>query len=161
MKSSLLVIGLLLFATGAQAQRSHSPAMAGGSSGGSGYGGGGGWGSGGEWGSSPLGSSGYGSSISSGSHGRAIRYEAPRDYAAGSVANDGDFVPSTFMNYDEAVRLGQQLLAAEARAAQGDDSASSLGDAARACRAARVPTLRLQVRALQDNSGRLQVCNLN
>ena len=161
MKSNLFVVALLLFATGAQAQHSHPPAMAGGSSTGSGYGGGGGWGSGAEWGASPLGSSSYGSSSSSGFHGRAIRYEAPRDYAAGSVTNDGDFVPSTFMNYDEAVRLGQQQLAAEAKAAQGDNSVPSLGDAARACRAVRLPTLRLQVRALQDNAGRLQVCNLN
>jgi hypothetical protein len=47
MKSSLLAVGLLFFATGAQAQHSHSPLMAGGNSGGSGYSGGGGWGSGG------------------------------------------------------------------------------------------------------------------
>jgi hypothetical protein len=160
MKSSLLAVGLLFFATGAQAQHSHSPLMAGGNSGGSGYSGGGGWGSGGDWGSSPLGSSSYGSSSSFGSRGRAIRYEARRDFSVGSVQNDGDFVPSTFMNYDEALRLGQQQLAAEAKAAQGDSS-PSLGEVARAYRIVKVPTLRLQSLVRQDNAGRLQVCNLN
>ena len=160
MKSSLVVIGLLLFASGAQAQHSHSPVMAGGNSGGPGFGGGGGWGSGGAWGSSPFGSSAYGSSWGFGSSGRAVGHEA-RDHAIGSVQNDGEFVPSTFMSYDEALRLAQQQLAAEAKAAQGDDSTPSLGEAARTYRAARVPTLRLQIRALQDNAGRLQICNLN
>jgi hypothetical protein len=158
MKSCLLVIGLLLFASGAQAQHSHSPVMAGGNSSGPGFGGGGGWGSGGAWGSSPWGSDAYGSSWGFGS---AVRHEAPREHAIGSVQNDGEFVPSTFMNYDEALRLGQQQLAAEAKAAQGDDATPSLGEAARAYRALRVPTLRLQIRALQDNAGRLQICNLN
>jgi hypothetical protein len=64
------------------------------------------------------------------------------------------------MDYDEALRLGQQQLAAEAKAAQGD-SGLSLGELARAYRIVKVPTLRLQSRVLQDNAGRLEVCNLN
>jgi hypothetical protein len=64
------------------------------------------------------------------------------------------------MNYDEALRLGQQQLAAEAKAAQGDSS-PSLGEVARAYRTVKIPTLRLQSLVLQDNAGRLQVCNLN
>ena len=63
------------------------------------------------------------------------------------------------MNYKDAVALGQQQLATE-KAAQGDDE-PSLGDVARSYRAARVPTLKLQSRVVQDNSGRLEVCNLN
>jgi hypothetical protein len=64
------------------------------------------------------------------------------------------------MNYDEAVRLGQQQLAAEEKAARGDSS-PSLGEVARAYLTVKIPTLRLQSRVLQDNAGRLEVCNLN
>jgi hypothetical protein len=146
MKSSLLLAGFLLFAISAEAQHSHSHAMGGGNSAGLGNNGGnwgGGWGSG-----------------SFGSHGRAVRYEDPRDFSVEYARNDGPFVPSTFMNYKDAVALGQQQLAAAEKAAQGDDE-PSLGDVARSYRAARVPTLKLQSRVVQDNSGRLEVCNLN
>jgi hypothetical protein len=64
------------------------------------------------------------------------------------------------MNYNDALALGQQQLAA-AEKADPNDSGPSLGDFARTFRAAKVPTLRLQSRVLQDNSGNLQICNLN
>jgi hypothetical protein len=74
--------------------------------------------------------------------------------------NDGAFVPSTFMNYDDALALGRQELAAAQEYAK-NESTVSLGEIARISRAVRVPTLRLQTRVLQDNSGNLEVCNLN
>jgi hypothetical protein len=146
MKSSLLLAGFLLFATSASAQHSHSHAMGGGHSPGLGSN----WGDwGGGWGSSSF-----------GSHGRPVRYEDPRNYSVEYYRNDGPFVSSTFMNYEDAVALGQQQLAAAEKAAQGDDE-QSLGDVARSYRAAKVPTLKLQSRVVQDNSGKLEVCNLN
>lgn len=143
MKSSLLLAALLLFASSAEAQHSHAPAIGGGNSPGLGNS----WGVG--WGSSSF-----------GSHGRPVRYEAPRNFSVEYVRNDGLFVPSTFMPYEDAVALGQQQLAAAEKAAQGDDD-PSLGDVARSYRAAKVPTLKLQSRVVQDNAGRLEVCNLN
>jgi len=145
MKSSLLLAGFLLFATSAHAQHSHRPAMGGGNGSGFGY-------NGGNWGG------GWGSSF--GSHGRPVRYEDPRNYSVEYARNDGPFLPSTFMKYEDAVALGQQQLAAAEKALQDDDG-PSLGDVARSYRAARVPTLKLQSRVVQDNSGRLEVCNLN
>jgi hypothetical protein len=64
------------------------------------------------------------------------------------------------MSYEEAVNLGQQQLAAAAKAAQGG-SAAPLGDVARTFRTVKVPTLKLQSRVVQDDSGRLEICNLN
>jgi hypothetical protein len=146
MKSSLLLAGFLLFATSAHAQHSHRPAMGGGgNSSGFGY-------NGGNWGG------GWGSSF--GSPGRPVRYEDPRNYSVEYARNDGPFLPSTFMNYEDAVALGRQQLAAAEKAAQDDDG-PSLGDVARSYRAAKVPSLKLQSRVVQDNSGRLEVCNLN
>jgi hypothetical protein len=146
MKSSLLLVGLLLFATSAHAQHSHSPAMGGGNSSGLGNN----WGNwGGGWGSGSF-----------GSHGRPVRYEAPRNYSIDYARNDGPFVPSTYMNYEDAVVLGQQQLAAAEKASQGDGT-PSLGDVARSYRSVRVPTMKLESRVLQDNSGKLEVCNLN
>jgi hypothetical protein len=146
MKPALLLFALLLFATSAHAQRSHSPAAGGGNSSGLGnnwgY-----WGSG--WG---PGSFGFAS--------RPVRYEAPRSYSVEYARNDGPFVPSTYMNYNDALALGQQQLAAADKSTQVDES-RPLGDVARAYKARRVPTLRLQSRALQDSTGRLVLCNLN
>jgi hypothetical protein len=146
MKHSLFFAVLLLFATSAQAQDSHQPAANSSSSTGYGYGQGG-WGGG--WGSSSF-----------GSRGHILAYEPPREYSIGYAKNDGPFVPSTYMNYEDALALGQQQLAA-AEKADPSDSGPSLGDAARAFRAGKVPTLRLQSRVLQDNSGNLEICNLN
>jgi hypothetical protein len=147
MKSSLLLAGLLLFAASARAQHGHQHQMSGNSSG---FGNNvGSWGSGGEWGSSTLGYA-----------GRAVSYEDPRSFSLEYERNDGPFVPSTFMSYEQAVALGQQQLAATEKAAQGESTAS-LGEVARSYRAVKVPTLRLQVRVLQDNAGNITVCNLN
>jgi hypothetical protein len=119
MKYSLLLVGLLFFAAAAQAQHSHMPIMSGGGTGGSGYGYGG-YGCG--WGSSSFGYS-----------GRPVRYEDPRNFSVEYAENDGPFVPSTYMNYEDALALGQQQLAATEKAAQGD-ATPSLGDVARSYR---------------------------
>src|SRR5580704_8582959 len=123
MKSSLLLVGLLLLASSAQAQHSHSHNMGGGIGFGSNQGN---WGYG--WGSNSFGYS-----------GRPVRYEDPRSFSVGYAQNDGPFVPSTYMNYDEAVSLGLQQLAA----AQGD-ATPSLGDVARSYKAVKVTTLKLR-----------------
>jgi hypothetical protein len=143
MKPSLLFAALFLFASSAQAQHHHQNPSTG-----SGQGFSNGWG----------GTSGGG--IEYGSGGRAVRYEPPRNFEVGYARNDGPFLPSTYMNYSDALALGQQQLAAIEKA-EPSDSGPSLGEAARAFRAAKVPTLRLQSRVLQDNSGNLEVCNLN
>jgi hypothetical protein len=92
--------------------------------------------------------------------GRAVRYEPPRNFEVGYAKNDGPFVPSTYMNYEDALALGRQQLATTEKSGPSD-SGLSLGEAARAFRATKVPTLRLQSRVLQDNSGNLEICNLN
>jgi hypothetical protein len=146
MKSSLLLVGLLLIATSAHAQHHHSPAMGGGNSSGLGNN----WGNGGGgWGSDSF-----------GSRSRPMRYEAPQDYSVEYARNDGPFIPSTYMNYEDAVVLGQQQLAAVEKASQ-TDATPSLGDLARSYRSARVPTMKLESRVIQDNSGKLEICNLN
>jgi hypothetical protein len=143
MKPSLLFAALFLFASSAQAQHHRQyPIM------GSGPGFINGWG----------GTSGGGMEYGFG--GSAVRYEPPRNFEVGYAKNDGPFVPSTFMNYEDALALGRQQLAA-ARESANEEVAVSLGEIARAFQAARVPTLRLQSRVLQDNSGNLQICNLN
>ena len=144
MKSSLLLVGLLLLASSARAQHSHSHNMGGGIGFGNNQGN---WGYG--WGSSSFGYS-----------GRPVHCEDPRSFSVEYARNDGPFVPSTYLNYEDALALGRQQLAAAEKAAQGDAS-TSLGDVARSYRAGRVPTLKLQSRVLQDNSGRLEICNLN
>jgi hypothetical protein len=143
MKHSLLFAAFLLFASSAQAQHHHQNPSTG-----NGQGFNNGWG----------GTSGGG--IEYGAGGRTVRYEPPRNFEVEYARNDGPFVPSTYMNYNDALALGQQQLAAAGNAPQSD-SGPSLGDAARAYRAAKVPTLRLQSRVLQDNSGNLEICNLN
>jgi hypothetical protein len=146
MKSSLLLAGFLLFATSAYAQHSHLRGMGGGNSSGLGNN----WGNwGGGWDSGSF-----------GSPGRPVRYEAPRNYSIEYARNDGPFVPSTYMNYEDAVALGQQQLAAAEKASQ-EDANPSLGEVARSYRVGKVPTRKLQSRVLQDNSGKLEVCNLN
>ena len=147
MKTSLMLPVLLLCAVSAQAQHNHQPPTGGGSGGG--FGNNVGWGGGSVWGSS-------------GSHaaGRAVRYEDPRSYSLQYARNDGPFVATTYMSYEDAVALGQQQLAAAEKASQGEGT-PSLGDVARSFRAVRVPTMKLQSRVLQDDAGRLEVCNLN
>lgn len=149
MKSSLAVAAILLFAATAHAQSPTTPrATSAGGSMGNNYGGGGGWGSGGAW-----------SGLNSPS-GRPVVFEPPREFLVLVGENDGPFVPSTYMNYEDALALGKQMIAEGEAKAKGEGP-YSLGEAARAARAAKVPTFRLKSRVTQDNSGKLQVCNLN
>jgi len=148
MKPSLLLIAMALFASSAQAQHSHMPPTEGGGSATNNFGAGG-WGGSSAWGSSSF-----------GSHPRGLAYESPREFTVGYATNDGPFVPSTYMNYDDALALGRQQLATAEKAAQGE-AYPPLGDVARAYRAVKIPTLKLQARVVQDNSGKLTVCNLN
>ncbi len=145
MKLNLLFATLLLLASSAQAQHQHQGPPTANPQGSMNNG----WGS---WGSG-----GYGEI---GSRGRAVRYEDPRVFEVGYARNDGPFVPSTYMNYEDALALGRQQLAAAARIAAGD-TGPSLGEIARSFRSTRVPTLKLQARVTQDDSGRLEICNLN
>ncbi len=147
MKSSLVFVALLLVASSAQAQHSRTPSTENGGGLGQGYGYGG-WGSG------------SGLSSNFGSAGHRVAHENPRNFTIGYAQNDGPFVPSVYMKYEDALELGRQQLAAAEKAAQGDP-AQSLGEIARSYRTAKVPTLKLQAHVLQDNSGRLTVCNLN
>jgi hypothetical protein len=55
--------------------------------------------------------------------------------------------------------LGKQQLAAAQQGA--GNGTPSVAEAARAYRAMRVPTFRLNALVSQDNAGKLQVCNLN
>lgn len=144
MKSSLFFAVLLLTASSAQAQHHHLSPDTTGSQGFSNYG----------WSGISGGGIEYGADI------RALRYEPPADLKVGYAKNDGPFVPSTFMNYDDALALGRQQLASRQEYAK-IEGAVSLGEIARAYRTTKVPTLKLQTRVLQDNFGNLEVCNLN
>jgi hypothetical protein len=162
MKSGISLLALLLFSASAQAQHSHSFSSSSSINQGGVYGGGysggwdgygtGGYGAGGYW------AGGYGAGGSH--HHGGLRYEPPREFSTGYVTSDGPYVPSTFMNYNEALALGMQQLAASANPAQ-PDAGPSLGDVARAYRTARNSTQVSPTLALQDNSGRLHICNLN
>jgi hypothetical protein len=154
MKSSLALLFLLLFAASAQAQHTHSFSSGSSLNQGGGYGGGysGGW--------DGYGAGGYGYGTGGFHHHSGLRYEAPREFSTGYVTNDGPYIPSTFMNYDDALALGKQQLAAAAAVSAQADIGPSLGDVARACRAAKSSTQRPPTLALQDNTGRLHICNL-
>jgi hypothetical protein len=154
MKVSVAFVGLLLFATSAQAQHSHLFSSS------STYNQGGGYGGGYSGGGDGYGAGGYGYDMAGFHHHSGLRYEPPREYSTGYVTNDGPYIPSTFMNYDEALTLGKQMLAAAANPAQPDAS-PSLGDVARAYRIARSSTQAPPTLVLQDNSGRLNICNVN
>ena len=95
MKPCLLFAVLLLLASPSHAQRSHQRPSTG-----NGQGFINGWG----------GTSGGG--IEYGFGGRDVRYEPPRNFEVGYARNDGPFVPSTYMNYNDALVLGRQQLAA-------------------------------------------------
>jgi hypothetical protein len=153
MKSSLALLFLLLFAACAQAQHSHSFSSVSSLNQGGGYGGGysSGW--------DGYGAGGYGYGTGGFHHHSGLRYEAPREFSTGYVTNDGPYVPSTFMTFEEALALAKQQLAASANPAQ-TDAGPSLGDVARAYRIARSSTQATSALALQDNSGRLHICSL-
>ena len=142
MKPGLLLAAILIFATSAQAQHSHGHSPSGGSSQSGGQG---------NW------SGGFGGSVLS-SRAHALHYEEPRQYVVGYAKNDGEFVPSTFMNYDDAVALGQQQIAAAEKQAQSGGG-PSLGEVARAYRNAK--TSKLEASLIQGDSGKMEVCNLN
>jgi hypothetical protein len=148
MKSSLALLFLLLFAASAQAQHTHSFSSGSSINPGGGYGGGysGGW--------DGYGAGGYGYGSGGSQHHGGLQYEPPREFSSGYVTNDGPYIPSTFMNYDDALALGKQQLAAAAAVSAQADTGPSLGDVARACRAAKSSTQRPPTLALQDNTGR-------
>jgi len=152
MKYIVAIAALLLLVACAPAQAqvhtsSNTPAYSGG---GSGY-----------TGSGPF-SSGYGSSGFSGfggfssSGGSPVAWEPPREFVLLYGRNDGPFVPSTFMKYEDALALGQQQLLQQAA-----DAATSFAETVRKAQAEKVPTFRLRSRVMQDNRGKLQICNLN
>jgi len=154
MKSNLALFFLLLFAASAQAQHTHSFSSGSSTNQGGGFGGGysGGW--------DGYGAGGYGYGSGGSHHHGGLRYEPPREFPTGSVTNDGPYVPSTFMTFEEALALAKQQLAAGANPAQ-TDTGPSLGDVARAYRAAKSSTQPPPTLALQDNTGRLHICNLH
>jgi len=164
MKSTPALILLLLFAGFAQAQHSHLFSSGSNFNPGGGYGGGyssgwDGYGIGG-YGAGGYSSAGYGYGTGGFHHQGGLRYEPPREFSTGYVTNDGPYIPSTFMNYDDALALGKQQLAAAANPVQ-TDTGPSLGEVARAYRTARSATQRPLGMALQDNSGNLHICNRN
>lgn len=154
MKSSLAAVAVLFFASCAHAQNSIPRATSSTptSSGGAGYGSSGPFSGG--YGSSGF-SSGFSGGFSAGA-GTPVVWEPPREFLLLYATNDGPFVPSTFMKYDEALALGKRQIAE-----QDAEALVSLADSARAAQAKRVPTFRLRSRVVQDDGGKLQICNLN
>jgi hypothetical protein len=147
-----LVMAVLLLLVGcAQAQVRTSgtmPAFSGG-------GGGGGYSSSGPF-TGGYGSGGLSGFSGSGSGGTPVMWEPPREFLLLYGRNDGLFVPSTFMKYEDALALGKRQIAQ-----QELDAQTSFAETVRKAQAERVPTFRLRSRAVQDNSGKLQICNLN
>ena len=140
MKSSLALFTVLFFADSAQAQRSHSHCR------GSAGGGGPQWSYSGQLGGYIF-----------GSQEQELQYEPPREYALHYVTNDGEYIPSTYMDYDEAVALGRQQIAAAKQPRRGQKSVS-LGEIARALRASKES--KLQANLVQGDSHNLEVCDL-
>lgn len=134
MKLTVLVAVLLFSVSSAEAQHScqHSPAVA----------------------SSPtfqlsgVGGAGGSGSIGSGGAGTALSYEAPREFKLTYVTNDGKYVPSNYMNYDDALALGRQQIAAGEETAKNQSNVS-LGEIARAYRATKDRSQELEASAVQ------------
>src|SRR5215467_7016981 len=102
MKLGLAFAAVLLFAGSAHAQRIIGNA--------------GGSGANYSMGATAFGSGGAWTGINS-PIGRPVLYEAPREFAISYATNDGPFVPSVYMDYQEALELGRKELAeAEAQA---------------------------------------------
>ena len=128
-RKTLLLAGvLLLSASGTFAQGFHGGG--GGGVGGAGWGGGGGWGGRG-WGNS----GGLGSASSFGFASSGVSYEPPASFAVGYGRNDGEYVPSVYMDYEAALELGKRQLA---EMQQANEHPVSLGEIARAYRAAKL-----------------------
>ncbi len=86
--------------------------------------------------------------------------EPPREFNIVYVTNDGPYVPSTYLNYEDALALGRQQLAAGQELPKGN-STPSLGEIARAYRNQRVLSQQLEAHAMRDDSGKLELCALN
>lgn len=110
--------------------------------------------------SSPSWDSGSGWSGINSPIGRPVAWQPPREYSIEYATNDGPFVPSVYMRYEEALALGRQQLAA-AHEGSKPEATVSLGEAAHILRTQKLPTLRLRIRVVQDNEGKLHICNLN
>lgn len=121
----------------------------------SGGGGGGGYSSSGPF-SGGYGSGGLSGFSGSSSGGTPVMWEPPREFLLLYGKNDAAFVPSTFMRYEDALALGKRQLAQ-----QELDAQASFAETVRQAQAEKVPTFRLRSRVVQDNSGKLQICNLN
>ncbi len=97
MKSSLFFAALLLFASSAQAQHHHQYPQHGGNGPGFGING---------WGGTSGGGMEYGFAA------EPFATKIREVIQSSTRTNDGPFVPSTYMNYEDALALGQQQLAA-------------------------------------------------
>jgi hypothetical protein len=136
MKPGLLLVVLLLFAASAQAQHCHTPSGA--SSGGPV------WNFGGTLGSSTINWEQSG-----------LQYEPPRTYTVGYAKNDGEYIPTTYMNYEDALALGKQQLAARQLSVSVQSTANvPLGDVARFYRNLKVTNL--QASAIRVDSDKLR-----
>jgi len=192
MKSSLALVTVLFFAAGAHAQNSpmrtttSTPITSGGA----------GLSSGAPFSSGYSSGSAFSMGFGSGGAGTPVVWEPPREFMVLYARNDGPFVPSTFMKYDEALALGRLqmaqlevaaaaafaehvgempttnvpafmkyddalLLGKRQRAQQEADALVSFAEAVHKVQAEKVPTFRLRSRVVQDDSGRLHICNLN
>ena len=140
MKFRIVFAAGLLFAGAAQAQSTHQIISNAAGSAGASFGGG------------------FGGGAINSAGGHPVAYEAPRQFAVGYATNDGPFVPSTFMNYEDALALGKQMLSDEEEARAGRGPLSVAG-AARINKAAKASTSRPGLRILQDSAGKLQVCD--
>lgn len=150
MKYTLAILAVLFLASSGRAQvrtSSNTPSY---------NGGGAGYGSSGPF-TGGYGSSGFSNGFSGFSSSGPVAWQPPREFLLLYANNDGPFVPSTFMKYEDALALGKRQIAQQ----ELDAQTSPLADAARNFRAEKVPTFRLRSRVVQDNSGKLQICNLN
>ena len=143
MKISLVLGAVLICAASAQAQ--HACAHGGTTSN---AGNGVSWSLGGQIG---------GATINSGQ--QSEHHLAPHPLTLSYGKNDGEYVPTTYMNYDEALALGRQQLADAAEATLSARVTQPfanipLGDVARLLRSAKLATL--EARALRTDSLKLQ-----
>ena len=144
MKTGLLLAAFLLLSTSAEAQSSRPHMQSGLISSGGGPGG---------LTSGPFPG---GSTISP--SGNSLQHESPRNLVVGYAKNDAKFVPSTFMNYNDALALGKQQIAAAAKPSQ-EGAAPSLAEVARAYKIVKVSQLHASL--VQGDSGKLEACDLN
>ncbi|MGB2592088.1 MAG: hypothetical protein WAJ96_15645 [Candidatus Acidiferrum sp.] len=93
-----------------------------------------------------------------GTAGGGLTYEPPRDFKVSYVTNDGEYVPSNYMNYDDALALGRHEIAASEEMAK-NRSNSSLGEVARAYRAAKERPQELEAKVVQADAERIDACS--